>query len=420
MWQLFLLCCSLLAGLFASSFAEEEITFVVLNAKTGKILSQQGAHKKQYPASTTKIAFVSYVLSSGSVDLDQKLVVPADAVRAVSVAEKAKDNFNKYPAYVLESASSIAGFQAGEVITLKDALYGAMLPSGNDAVNTLAYYWGNGSIPACVDRVNAFAASLGCQNTHFMNPHGLHHPHHYSSAYDLALLATNAMQNAIFRKIVSTVSYEKPKTNKQPATTWMNTNKLILPGAFFCEQATGIKTGYYSKAQHCLVASGESSDRSIIVVLLRCSDRKQLFLLSKKLLLRFLNEPKKEQVIVPYGQIRLQRDLEGHATALSLRTETPFTLSYYPSEEPVVRAVAEWYQLRFPVKKGQLVGALKVLADDVEVGSVPLYSNECRAATWKQRFLETQGFLQAHKGAVFFIGGCVLILCFFILRRRRN
>lgn len=400
--------------------AEEDISFVVLNANTGKILLQQKAHTKRYPASTTKVPLLAYVLNTNTIDLNQKLVVPAETVKAVSATEKAKDNFSKYSSYILEHGSTIAGFQAGETISLQDALYGTMLPSGGDAANVLAYYWGNGSIPVCVEKINALVSSLGCQNTHFMNPHGLHHPHHYSTAYDLALIASYAMQNPMFKKIVGTPSYVKEKTNKQASCTWSNTNKLLQKGPFFCEQATGIKTGYYSKAQHCLVASGESPERTIIVVLLHCPDRKQMFLIARKLLTKFLSEPKKEKVIVPCGHIELERELEGHTAPLSLKTEKPFSLSYFTSEEPAIRVVAEWYALTFPIKEGQEVGALKVLSDEKEVGSIPLYSAERRSATWRQRFLETQRFLQNHKTMVFVVGAAIVVLAIYLLRRRRR
>ena len=416
----FLFCCMVTCGFSHISCSEDGLSYVVINAETGKILSQQGAHKKQYPASTTKIALVAYILNASTIDLDQKLVVPFEAVRTVSPSEKAREKFSKYPSYILESDGSIAGFQAGEVISLRDALYGTLLPSGDDAANMLAYYWGNGSIPACVDKMNALAASLGCQNTHFMNPHGLHHPQHYSTAYDLAILASYALKNPLFKKIVSTPSYEKAKTNKQPATTWATTNKLIRQGPLFCARATGVKTGWHSRAQHCLVASGENGDRSIVVVLLHCSDRKELFLITKKLLDRFLNEQKKERQIVSRGKIPLERELEGDVAALPLRAEEAVFLSYYPSEEPAVRAIVEWQELSYPIKKGQQVGVLKVFSDDKEMAHIPLYADENRAATWKLRYLETQRFLQSHKAIVLVIfGSLILGVCLFLKGRRR-
>lgn len=416
MRYLFFLC---LITVSSFSFCSEDGTsFVVLNAKTGKILSQQGAHRKLYPASTTKVVLLAYVLNSNTIDLDQKLVVPAEAVKSLS--EKEKNNFDKYPSYMLENGGSSAGFQAGEVITLRDALYGSMLPSGNDAANTLAYYWGKGSITACMDKINAFVASLGCQNSHFMNPHGLHHPQHYSSAYDLATVAAYGMQNPVFKKVVSTLTYSKGKTNKQEAVTWMNTNKLLQPGPFFCEQATGIKTGSHSKALNCLVSSGETPDRSVVVVLLHCQDRKQMFLIARKLLTRFLSEPKKEKLVIPSGLIELERELEGHTSPLSLKTEIPFSISYFPTEEPTIRVVANWYELHYPLKEGQEVGVLKVFADEKEAGSVPVYAAEYRTATWRQRFLETQRFLQVHKTAVLISFTLLVCLAVVVLRRRHS
>ena len=93
--------------------AEDGSSFVVMNAKTGKILLQQNAHRKQYPASTTKIATVAYALSANPIDLDQKLVVPAEAVKAVSEGEKAKDNYGKHPSYILSQQVALLGFRQG-------------------------------------------------------------------------------------------------------------------------------------------------------------------------------------------------------------------------------------------------------------------------------------------------------------------
>lgn len=415
----FIACCVFCLSVCGFADVQEGASFVVLNAKTGKVLLQQSSHKRLYPASTTKMALVAYALNTSTLDLNQKIAIPLEAVKAVSAVEKAKDNFGKYPSYILEKGGTIAGFKAGEIVLLKDVLWGIMLPSGNDAANTLAYYWGNGSIEACVDKMNEFVASIGCRDTHFMNPHGFHHPEHYSSAYDLALIGAFAMKNETFRNIVKTASYTKEKTNKQPATVWQNTNKLVVPGQFFYEQATGIKTGYHSKSQHCLIASGETSERSVIVSLLHCDDRKQMFLLGKKLLQKFLTEPKKEKILVKSGPVQLRRGIEGHSLPLLLKAQDSFSFSFFPSEEPTVRVVAEWNELVFPIKEGQRVGTLKVFADEKEIGAVPLLSAEDRKATWLQRFLETKKHLQSHRTGVMFAVGFILVCAFFVVRRRR-
>jgi D-alanyl-D-alanine carboxypeptidase (penicillin-binding protein 5/6) len=422
-----MVCVSLLvsAWLPAADSQQEASAFVVMNAVSGRVLMQRAAHQKMYPASTTKIATLAYVVSTAGLDLNQQLVVPAEAVRAVSVGEKSRDNFSKYPAYILEAgASSMAGFKAGEVIRLQDALHGAMLCSGNDAANTLAYYWGKGSIDVCVEGINRLVEAIGCQNTRFVNPHGLHHPCHVSTAYDLALIARYAMQTPLFRSIVKTTTYTKECTNKQPAVTWQQTNKLLIQGPYHCERATGIKTGYTGLAQHCLVASGETADRSIIVVLLHCPDRKHMFLAAKKLLERFLSEEKVHHTVVEKGSVQLKREIEGQKAPLALTSPRECAVAFYPSEQPELRAVVEWKELRFPVEPGHEIGVVHVFADDHEVDAVPLLASEHRDTTWSQRWLSARSALKENRGgvvvAVLILGALIGFASFFRSASRRG
>jgi D-alanyl-D-alanine carboxypeptidase (penicillin-binding protein 5/6) len=390
-----------------------------MNAKTGKMIFQRAPHKRMYPASTTKIALLDYVLSTPNLDLDQKIVVPQEAVRIVSGYEKSRENFSKYAAYVLEHEGTSAGLRNGEIILLRDALYGAMLVSGNDASNVLAYYWGNGSIEAGVEKVNRFVESLGCQNTRFQNPHGLPHPDHVSTAYDLATIARHALKNQSFRQIVASKTYTKGKTNKQAEVVFRQSNKLLVPGPFFCEQATGIKTGHHMRAGHCLVASGEDGDRSLIVVLLHCTDRKKMFLTAKHMLTRFLSEQKKKSIVIEKGPILLQKEIDGQATPLSLETPRECAVLYYPSEEPSIRAVAEWKDLSFPIKEGEEIGVLRVFVDDQEYDAVPLLASEHREASWQQRILHAQRLLKEHRGKVFTVLAAVVALVITLIMKRK-
>jgi D-alanyl-D-alanine carboxypeptidase (penicillin-binding protein 5/6) len=416
-----LISCALSVSTTVIAETPQEVTaFVIMNAKTGRVLLQRASHQKLYPASTTKVALLAYVLSTPGIDLTQKVVVPSEAVKAVLDVEKSRDNFSKYPSYILEARGSSAGFKTGEIIYLKDALFGAMLPSGNDAANTLAYYWGNGSIETCIEQINHFVESLGCLNTRLLNPHGLHHPQHSSTAYDLALITRYGMQIPLFRQIVSTTSYTKERTNKQPAVTWQQTNKLLLKGPYYYDRATGVKTGSHSRAQNCLIATGETSDRSLIVVLLHCQDRKQMFVGAKKLLQRFLTEEKTQRVIVKKGPLQLKREIEGQLVPLSLLSSREAAVSFYPSEEPVIRAVVEWKDLKFPVEQGQEIGILRIIVDDEEVDGVSLLASEHRDITWHQRLLASQKFLKGHRGAVLAISFSFVVLIIFAVRTRRR
>lgn len=413
---------SYIGGVAAAQTDQDPAAFVVMNAVTGRLLMQRAAHQKMYPASTTKVATLLYVLNTPDIDLQQKLVVPSDAVRAVSERERGRDGFSRYPAYLLEFGCSSAGLKTGEIITVQDALYGTMLCSGNDAANTLAYYWGKGSIEACVERINRLVQSLGCVNTTFMNPHGLHHPQHVTTAYDLALIAREGMKIPLFRKIVGSASYTKGKTNKQPAVTWQQTNKLLVAGPHRYDRASGVKTGYHSQAKHCLVASGETADRSLIVVMLQSQDRKQMFYTAKKLLERYLSEQKTSRVVVEQGVVQLRREIEGQEVPLTLSASRECSVSFFPSEEPVIRAVVDWEDLRYPVERGQQVGTLRVMVDEQEADRVPLLACEHREMTWRQRLICAQIFLRDHRGGVLVGAFMFAIICggLYMVRRRRG
>ncbi len=121
------------------------------------------------------------------------------------------------------------GLKKGEVMSLRHLLYGAMLVSANDAANVIAKYVG-GSVSEFMDELNGYLHSLGAEDTHFMNPHGLFHPEHQTTASDMALIASEAMRDPMFRKIVSTVHHTRPKTNKQEPTTMLQSNKLLKKG----------------------------------------------------------------------------------------------------------------------------------------------------------------------------------------------
>ena len=413
-------CCAILfpALLCAESDFAEPSAFVVMNALSGRVLLQRAAHKKMYPASTTKVATALYVLKTPGLDLNQKLVVPQEAVKSVSIGERAKDHYSKHPSYFLETGvSSLAGLKAGEVITIQDALYGALLCSGNDAANVLAYYWGKGSIEACVEGINRYVESLGCIDTRFYNPHGLYHPQHMSTAYDLALIARQGMAFPLFRRIVGSKSYTKERTNKQQPVTWQQTNKLLLPGSTFCEQATGIKTGYLSQSKHCLVASAENKDRSLIAVLLGCQDRKKMFHTAKSLLEKFLSEEQLRRVVVEKGPLKLSREVEGQPEPLPLSAKTSSTVGFFSSEEPRIRAVAEWSDLTFPIEEGQEVGVLRVLVDEREVDRVPLLASERREQTWTQRLLLCQHFVRDHQGWTTAFSLCIIAFGVYVRKR---
>jgi D-alanyl-D-alanine carboxypeptidase (penicillin-binding protein 5/6) len=218
---------------------------VVLDAETGRVLYGLDEHRRRSPASTTKI--MTAILALENRPLDDYVVAESDAI-SMSAA-----------------GSSVMGLTPGTQISMRDLLYGLMLPSGNDAALDLARAI-DGSVPGFVERMNARAQELRLVNTHFRNPHGLSGKGHYSSAYDLAMLARYAMANEEFRRIVSTQSYH---LNPPSDYDLNNGNSLLAkyPGA------DGVKIGWTEHAGWTFVASAVRDGRRLIVTVLHSEDR---------------------------------------------------------------------------------------------------------------------------------------------------
>ena len=219
------------------------------NLDTGAVVYQKQADQKMYPASTTKI--MTYVIVADHVsDFDGTRVVIKDGL------------FDD-----IDPDSTVMGLSEyiGDSFSVRDLLYGMMLPSGNDAALVLADYVGSG-IGGFVDMMNAKAAELGCGGTHFTNPHGLYDPGHYTTARDLAVITKYAMNTQSFMEITNTVEYT-PKGFEYPVK---NTNYMLYPqeqaGNYYYPYTRGIKTGYLDEAGKCLVTTAVKDDFTYLCV----------------------------------------------------------------------------------------------------------------------------------------------------------
>jgi D-alanyl-D-alanine carboxypeptidase (penicillin-binding protein 5/6) len=211
---------------------------IVIDESSGDPLYEKNSAATFYPASTTKILTALIIIESG--DLDHEVVIqPEDEKVEPSSLE----------------------MKPGEQHTRLEMLYGLMLKSANDVAQALARD-NAGSIAAFAEKMNQRARQLGAVNSHFVNPHGLHNKDHYTTPRDLSLIARAAMQQPLFRKIVSTVDY----TWNSPAgpVPLRNHNKLLTryPGC------TGLKTGYTVPAQQVLVSAALRDGREVISVVM--------------------------------------------------------------------------------------------------------------------------------------------------------
>ncbi len=229
---------------------------IVMEADTGTILYNKDMDMVNYPASITKIMTALVALENCS--LDETVT------------------YSYYATHSIEAGSSTIGTTEGEELTVEESLYALLLMSANECGNGLAEHVA-GSIDAFVDMMNEKAAALGCTNTHFANPHGLHDENHYTSAHDMALIMQAALQNEDFVRISGTDRYEMRATNKDDEITYMtNHHKMIAPyksdSRFLDDTVISGKTGYTSDALNTLVTAAERNGMTLIVVTMRTAN----------------------------------------------------------------------------------------------------------------------------------------------------
>ena len=268
-FSVFLLC-ALIVTLFAtplSAAAETEAktppvpgisskAALLVDANTGNVVYAKNEHEEMYPASLTKIMTALLVLEAvdnGQLSLTQQLTASHSAMTTG-----------------LDEDGSTAGILEGETMAVEQFLYCMLVVSANEACNVLAEAVA-GDVDTFVEKMNAKAQELGCENTHFVNPTGLHDPQHYTSAWDLYLITKEAMTHSDFMRFCDTGSVTIPATNLSEARTLHTTNYLIdgwRSRGYINKDAHGVKTGSTSDAGHCLVSTATRGSLSFISVVL--------------------------------------------------------------------------------------------------------------------------------------------------------
>ncbi len=237
---------------------------IVMEASTGLILYEKNIHEDYYPASITKILTALIAIENSSL---------GEVV-----------TFSRNAIFDVEADSSRIGIDVGEQLTMQQCLYGILLESANEVTYAVAEHIA-GSVPAFAEMMNKRAKELGCQDSNFVNPHGLPDDNHYTSAYDMALITREAMKNETFRKIFGTRTYQIPPTNIQSEVRNLrNHHKFVLRQEYRYDDCIGGKTGYTSKARYTLVSVAKRGDLELISVIMRVDSNDHQYADSAKLL----------------------------------------------------------------------------------------------------------------------------------------
>lgn len=350
---------------------------IVVDGDNNEVLYDYNAHEKRYPASVTKIMTTLVILraiDAGELTLQTQVTASKEAV-------------------TLPEGSSTAGIVEGEVLTIEQLLYCDLLPSGNEACNILAESL-CGTQEEFVQRMNDTAAELGMTGTHFANPHGLHDPNHYTTAYDIYLMAAAAMKYDVFRKIVSTPTYTLEPTNKVSEPRVLHsTNALIsnwnVAGCTY-SKAIGIKTGYTEEAGRCLASAAvDEQGRTFYCVVLGSEYAQDdagnwhfySFTESSRLLewafqnfsrTTLLSETSDN--VIREIPVTLSGDT-GHVLAQPVGSiEATMPSDYDPAQAQIIMDLPD--SLEAPVQKGQVVGTVSLVYNGVTYGTLNMVATD--------------------------------------------
>ena len=314
---------------------------LVYDRNSGNVLYEKNGHKTTPMASTTKI--MTAIVAIERCNMDEIVDVSAAAANQEGSA-----------AYISE----------GNQYYMKDLLYGLMLNSGNDASVAIAEHVA-GSEESFAELMNEKAEELGLGNTHFMNPSGLDNPEHYTTVYNLALIARYAMTLPQFREIVATQTAQAQALNSDEILYFSNHNKMLS----LYEGANGIKTGFTKSTGRCLVSSAQRDGMEFIAVTL--NDPNDWNDHAEMLDYAFSEHyPKK---LIEQGDTVKVTNIDGKD--YSMVAASDFTIPFKEHQKTQVEVISHISNdLQAPINRGEKVGCLEIVCDGVSVGEVDIIS----------------------------------------------
>lgn len=313
---------------------------ILTDADSGRVLFEKNADERLGMASTTKIMTALTVLRL--TEASKTVTVPQEAVG-------------------IEGSSVY--LCKGEQLTVEQLLYALLLSSANDAAVALAVF-SAGSVDKFVAEMNAYAAELGANDTHFVNPHGLADSEHYTTAYDLALISRVALNNELLRKVFSTYKKALPFNGEENKRLAVNHNKLLKS----YKGAVGLKTGYTKATGRCLVSAAERDGLTLICVTLNSPNDWQ----EHTALLDYGFENYSRCIFAEAGDFSYSIPVVGGTKdSVTLTNAEPFAFTLKQGEEQNIRTTV-MLNCRFlyaPIQSGEIFGTVTVTCGDIKISS---------------------------------------------------
>jgi len=319
---------------------------IVIDAATGKILYSKNAEEQRYPASTTKIMSLIVALEHGNLD---------DLVTASKNAASTE--------------GSTLWLMEGEKLKMIDLLYGIMLISGNDATVAVAEHV-SGSVDNFAKLMTQTAHAIGAKDTNFTNSSGLPDPNHVTTAHDLARITAYGYKNPLFAEIISTKHKVIPWAGKDSDRDLYNENRML----WLYEGGNGVKTGYTDAAGRCLVSGAKRNDMQLIAVVL---DSETMWDDSIALLNFGFAQVKPETIFNQADILKTVRVVNGKSEVIKLITSTNLVMPVSENDKEEFSIVIDApSKVEAPVVKGQKLGVVRILYQNMEVATVDLLADD--------------------------------------------
>ncbi len=349
--------------------------YYVESLDTGDVLFAKGETERCAPASLTKI-ITAVVALENCKDLTTVVEVPERCIRML-------DN----------TGSSMAGLKAGEKLSMKDLLACLLIASANEAATTIADYIGGGSYEAFIDMMNETARRLGCDNSHFVNCHGLDEDGHYSCPKDIVKFAEYALNFPVFKEITSLTEYTLPQTNLQKSRVIRTTNFMMMSSyrEYYLAQAKGIKTGSTTNAGKCVVTTAVKDGYSYICAMMgapfydydKDGYNENFAFMDAKTMLSWIFDNIKLKTVAAANQIVTVSDIKyasgvDHVRLVPKEDYMALVPESVNSDSVLIEPVANTMpkQLEAPLKKGDEVCDAVVKYADREIMRIRLVAGE--------------------------------------------
>lgn len=380
----------------------EAYMLINLDDASYPVVAQKNADEKLYPASLTKIVTTMVVLNNVK-DLQAKTKMSQAAFDAT-----------------LGTGAQVAGISVGDELTIDELLYLTMVYSACDACQILAEYV-SGTSAAFVDAMNKYVESLGCKDTHFTNPDGLHDSNHYTTARDMATITLAALKNSDFVKYSTTTDIKYGDLNLG------HTNLMLHQGylTYYYEYAQGIKTGSTKEAGYCVITKASKDGYNYLAVVLKSPQQKIngesyetkcSFVDAKSLFewafdsLKYTTLVSKDEVI---GEIAVEDGKDADSVQLIAKTDTNVIVpAALDKSAIIIETVDKPEVLKAPVLKGQDVCKANVIYGDEVIATIDLVAaDNIELST----FLKIINAVKAFLGTTAVKIACVAIVLFIIV-----